>query len=156
MEHQCASSVLTADGNDIIQCARPDTHAGQHRNWQKDKTVILFQVEWKTGEEVPTTSIRVAEVDPAVLAQSGAEFAKDLPEGSIDMAGAEILTAEQIDEVLKEAIKAESLEPTDVMVPVAAYDAMVDALERIAKGADRWQSPQEIAKEALEAVNVKE
>ncbi len=140
MEHQCESNVLTADGDDIIQCERPDTHAGQHRNWNKIKPGL--PVEWKTGQEVATTSIRVPEVNPEVLVERGAEFVKDLPNASLEVV----------------------FNSTDIMVPVAVYEAMVDALERIAKGPDRWggygsspdgnQTPAKIAKAALEAVDV--
>ena len=131
MENQCESSVITVDGEDIVQCARPDTHAGKHRNWDKIKPE--FPVEWATGQETVEMPIRA--VAPSV----------DKP---------------NVDELASEP---EELPATDVMVSVAVYEGMVDALEKIAKGPDRFggygpspdgnQTPTKIAKEALEGVD---
>ena len=147
MDDQCESTVLTADGEDIVQCARPDTHAGRLRNWDKIKAEL--PVEWKTGQEVATTSIRVPETEEHVV--TAEEMNKTIEGRSGQFKIGDTVTI---------------YEPTDVMVPVAVYEGMVDALQRIAKGPDRFggygpspdgnQTPAKIAKAALEGVDVEE
>ena len=124
---------MTADGEDIVQCLRkPALHVGIHRNWDKDKPD--YPVEWKTGQESADTSIRAPDVvfvdpDKYVVIGDGDPSDED------------------------------ALEVTDVMVPVEVYAQMVDALQRISKGPDRFggygpspdgnQTPAKIAKAAL-------
>ena len=135
MENQCESTVLTADGEDIVQCLRkPALHVGGHRNWDKIKPEL--PVEWKTGQDTAETSIR--EEKPSNEAPN----------------------VDGLDPALKEP------PATDVMVPVEVYERMVDALQRISKGPDRFggygpspdgnQTPAKIAKGALEGVDVHE
>ncbi len=138
MDNQCESTVLTADGEDIediVQCLRPDTHAGIHRNW--DKIKVELPVEWRTGQETAETSIRAPDVvfvdaDKYVVIGDGDPLDED------------------------------GLDSTDIMVPVEVYDRMVNALRLISGGPDRFggygpspdgnQTPAKIAKDALEGI----
>ena len=167
MENQCESTVLTADGEDIVECLRkPAMHVGGHRNW--DKIKAEFPVEWKTGQDTAETSIRVPEVAPTEQEDAVAKLSNhDLaivatnPEiGTNAGVSPEVVIAES-DKRLKEADTIPG--STDVMVSVEVYAQMVDALQRIAKGPDRFggygpspdgnQTPAKIAKAALEGVD---
>ncbi len=143
MDNQCESSVITADGEDIVQCLRkPGAHVGKHRNW--DKVKPEFPVEWADGQE----SI-IAEPEHESLNVDGLELA--VPDIILVDSSTYVVHGD-----------GEELETTDVMVPIAVYEAMIDALERIAKGPDRFggygpsadgnQTPAKIAKTALEVL----